>query len=346
MLDETALPKVAKCLESIKGTTTKTVMYVGLIVLILLVPWLTPNDYVLRIVITILLYVVLALGQQLLTGFTGILSLGHAGFYGLGAYTSALLVLNFGVPWPLALLSAAVLACVFGVALGFPCLRVGGDYLTLMTIGFGEIARIVFLRWIPVTRGPMGLPNIPSPQIGPFVFDTNIHYYYLYLCLAAFTYFCIRRVVNSEIGRSLMAIRDDEIAAMTVGIDIARYKVMAFGISTFFAGMAGSMLAHFLRFIGPMNFTMDESLLMMQMVILGGLGSLPGTILGSAILVVTPEIFRVLTDYRQMLNGALMVVLMILRPQGLMGTLGASTALRISLGGIWPFSKKREQAEE
>lgn len=338
---ETILPKVTRHL------TVKTAVYVGLLVLILLVPCLAPNEYILRIAVTIPLYVVFTLGQQLLTGFLGLLSLGHAAFYGIGAYASALLVLEFGTPWPLALLGGAVLACIFGIVLSLPCLRVGGDYLTLMTIGFGEITRIIFLRWIPVTQGPMGLPGIPPPQIGPFVFDTNTHYYYLYLCLAALAYFCTHRVINSQIGRTLTAIRDDEVAAAAMGINIAHYKILTFAVATFFAGMAGSMLAHFLQFIGPMNFTMDESLLTMQMAILGGLGSLPGTIIGVAILVSAPEFFRILTQYRLLLNGTLMLVLMIWRPQGLMGTLGASTARRITLHGILPSSwvKKPEEAE-
>jgi branched-chain amino acid transport system permease protein len=299
----------------------------GLVVLLGL-PRAMPNDYVFRIVIAIVIDVPLALAQNLITGFAGMLTLGQAAFYGIGAYTSALLVMRWGVPWPLALLAAGGVACFFGILVGFPCLRVGSDYLTLMTIGFGEIFRIVALNWMGLTRGPMGLPGVPTPQIGPFVLRTSTQYYYLYLLITALCYLCMYRLTKSHVGRALIAIREDETAAASMGVHLSYYKVLAFAFGTFWAGIAGSMLAHFLNFVGPMTFTLDESLLHMQMAILGGLGSLPGSVLGAAILVSLPQIFQDLYRYRMLINGGLLVALMIWRPQGILGVSAASRAAR------------------
>jgi branched-chain amino acid transport system permease protein len=287
-----------------------------------------PNEYVFRVVIAIVIDIPLALAQNLITGFVGMLTLGQAAFYGIGAYTSALLVMRLGLPWPLALLAAGGVACIFGVLVGFPCLRVGSDYLTLMTIGFGEIFKIVALNWMDLTRGPMGLPGVPAPQIGPFVFNTSVRYYYLYLFIAALCYLCMHRLTGSHIGRALIAIREDETAAAAMGVNLSYYKLLTFAFGTFWAGISGSMLAHFLNFVGPMTFTLDESLLHMQMAILGGLGSLPGSILGAAILVSLPQVFQDLYRYRMLINGGLMVGLMIWRPQGILGVSAAAGATR------------------
>lgn len=298
---------------------------------LLALPQVIPNDYVLRIVIAVIIDIPLALSQNLITGFTGLLTLGQAAFYGIGAYTSAILVMKLGAPWLLALLAAGLLACIFGILLGFPCLRVGSDYLTLMTIGFGEIFHIVVLNWMALTRGPMGLPGVPAPSIGPITFSSSESKYYLYLLIAASCYLFMHRLTKSHVGRALIAIREDETAASAMGINTSRYKLLAFAFGTLWAGVSGSMLAHFLSFVGPMTFTLNESLFHMQMAILGGLGSLPGSVLGAAILVSLPQIFQPLYEYRMLLNGALMVVLMGWRPQGIMGT---SAMARAAAGGV------------
>lgn len=290
------------------------------VAILLALPEFMPNAYVFRVVIAVIIDIPLALAQNLITGFTGMLTLGQAAFYGIGAYTSALLVMRMGAPWPVAFLAAGLVACVFGILLGFPCLRVGSDYLTLMTIGFGEIFHIVALNWMDLTRGPMGLPGVPPPRIGPLVFNTSQRQYYLYLVIAILCYLFMHRLTRSHVGRALIAIREDETAASTMGINVARYKLLAFAFGTLWAGFSGSMLAHFLAFVGPMTFSLNESLFHMQMAILGGLGSLPGSVLGAAILVSLPQIFQPLYEYRMLLNGALMVILMAWRPQGIMGT--------------------------
>ncbi len=289
----------------------------GLVLLVL--PLVLPSAYVLHMIITIIIYIPLALAQNLITGFAGMLTMGQAAFYGVGAYTSALLVMRLGLPWPVAFLAAGLVAALFGIVVGVPCLRVGSDYLTLMTIGFGAIFSAVATNWVPVTRGSMGIPGVPPASIGPLVFNTLPRQYYLYLAISAACYFFMYRLTHSHIGRALIAIREDEIAASTMGIHLSNYKVLAFTFGALWAGFSGSMLAHFLAFVGPQSFTLDESLLHVQIAILGGFGSLPGSIIGAAILVSMPQIFQDIYKYRMLLNGILLLMLMAWRPQGIMG---------------------------
>lgn len=325
---------------SISRTNQLAILGAGSLLLLAL-PQMVTDEYALRVIIAIVIDIPLALAQNLITGFGGMLTLGQAAFFGIGAYTSALLVLKLNVPWPLAFLAAGLVAGLFGVLLGFPCLRVGSDYLTLMTIGFGEIFHIVTLNWMELTRGPMGLPGVPPPEIGPIVFDSGPRQYYLYLAIAILCYLFMYRLTRSHIGRALVAIREDETAAGTMGINVSFFKVLAFASGTMWAGFAGSMLAHNLMFVGPMTFTINESLFHMQMAILGGLGSLPGSVLGAAILVSVPQIFQPLYQYRLLLYGALMVILMAWRPQGIMGTSAVASSTRRQL--VWqlaPFGRR------
>lgn len=298
------------------------------VVLALSMPAIIPSAYILQTVITIIIYIPLALSQNLITGFAGMLTMGQAAFYGLGAYTSALLVMRLGVPWPIAFLAAGLVAAIAGVIVGVPCLRVGSDYLTLMTIGFGVIFSAVATNWVALTRGSMGMPGVPPASIGPLVFNTLPKQYYLYLLIAAACYFFMYRLTNSHIGRALIAIREDEIAASTMGINIAYYKVLAFTFGALWAGFAGSMLAHLLAFVGPQSFTLDESLLHVQMAILGGFGSLAGSVIGAAILVSLPQIFQDIYKYRMLINGILLLMLMAWRPQGIMGKSAIAMTVR------------------
>ena len=227
-------------------------------ILVIAFPVIAPSDYILRIMIWVIIDIPLVLSQNLITGFTGLLTLGQAAFYGIGAYTSALLVMRLGVPWPFALLASGLVAGLFGVLLSIPCLRVGSDYLTLMTIAFGEIFYIVSLNWMQLTRGPLGIPGVPPPQIGPIIFSNPKSIYLLYLCITALCYLFMHRVTHSHVGRALIAIRDNETAASAMGINVKNYKMLAFGIGTMWAGISGSMLAHFLNFVGPQTFTLNR----------------------------------------------------------------------------------------
>jgi branched-chain amino acid transport system permease protein len=287
--------------------------------ILLLLPLFVKNPYYLHIIISIGLYVLLSLSLNLVTGFTGQLALGHAAFYGLGAYTSALLLIRFGVSYWVALILSAIITGIFGVLLGLPALRLKGDYLGIVTLGFGEIVRLVLVNWYDLTRGPLGLPGIPAPKIGSFVFDSRVPFYYLILVLVIFTVFFMYKLVNSGVGMAMITVKEDEIAAQSIGIYPIKYKLLAFSIGAAFAGIAGSFYASYISFISPDTFLFVDSVTILAMVVLGGLGSIPGSIVGAAVLVVIPEFLRFMSNYRMVLFGALMVLIMIYKPQGFWG---------------------------
>jgi branched-chain amino acid transport system permease protein len=286
---------------------------------VLFAPLVVTDEYLLHILITIGLYVVLTLSLNLVTGYTGQFSMGHAAFYGIGAYIAALSMLNAGLSFWLAVFLSAVLTAVFGFFLELPALRLQGDYLGIVTLGFGEIVRLVFVNWVDVTRGPMGLPGIPAPQIGSYVFTGKTPYYYLILILVTLTIFTMYRLTNSRLGLGLVTVREDEVAASAIGINTTKLKLMAFTIGAFFAGITGAFYASYISFISPDSFMFIDSVTILAMVVLGGMGSIPGSLIGATVLVIAPEILRFLADYRMLLYGLMMIVMMIYKPEGFWG---------------------------
>ena len=283
-------------------------------------------EYLLHILVITGIYIILTLSLNLIVGYTGLASLGHASFFAVGAYTSSLLALNLGVTPLLGLLIGACASCLLGVVIGFPSLRLKGDYLALATFGFGVIVYSVAKNWVGLTRGPMGLPGIPQPTLFFIHFDSLISYLLLVTFFVLVTIFVIRRIVNSPFGRVLQGIREDEIACKSLGKNTDRYKIWVFVIGAGFAGIAGSLYAHYITFIDPSSFTVMESILIILMVVFGGLGSITGSLLGASIMVILPELLRFLgmpssiaAPMRQMIYGALLVILMLKRPQGLVG---------------------------
>jgi branched-chain amino acid transport system permease protein len=283
-------------------------------------------EYLLHILVITGIYIILTLSLNLILGYTGLASLGHAAFSCVAAYTSALLALNYGVSSWLGLLIGAVVAALSGLVIGFPSLRLKGDYLALATFGLGVIVYSVTKNWVSLTRGPMGLPGIPGFSILGYEFSSVWHYLIIVLLFVVLTYFVIRRVVNSPFGRTLQAIREDEVAALAMGKNVNKYKLTVFVIGAFFAGIAGSLYAHYITFIDPSSFTVMESITILLMVVFGGMGSLSGSFVGAAILVILPEMLRFLgmpssvaAPLRQMIYGLLLVILMLKRPQGILG---------------------------
>ena len=284
-------------------------------------------EYFLHILVITGIYVILTLSLNLVVGYTGLAALGHAAFSCVGAYTSSLLALKYGLsPW-LGLLIGACVAAVLGAVVGAPSLRLKGDYLALATFGLGVIVYSIAKNWVAVTRGPMGLPGIP----GFSIFGGEISAVWSYLILVAvfvvLTYLVMHRIVSSPFGRILRAIRDDEIAALAMGKNVNKYKIIVFVVGAFFAGIAGSLYAHYITFIDPSSFTVMESIAILLMVVFGGMGSLGGSFVGAAILVIFPEMLRFLgmpssvaAPLRQMIYGLLLIVLMLKRPQGVLGT--------------------------
>lgn len=283
-------------------------------------------EYLLHILIFCGIYIILAESLNLIIGFTGIPSLGHSAFYCIGAYTSTLLALNLGIsPW-IGLLAGAIIASILGIIIGYPSIRLKGDYLALATFGMAVIIYSIAKNWVNLTRGPMGLPGIPSFKIFSFAIDATWTYLILTLILAVLTVFIINRIAKSPFGRILKSIREDEIASETLGKNVIKYKLLVFIIGAFFAGIAGSLYAHYITFIDPSSFTITESITILLMVILGGLGSIRGSIIGAVVLVLLPEILRfvgmpssIAAQVRQMIYGLCLILLMIARPQGIMG---------------------------
>jgi branched-chain amino acid transport system permease protein len=295
-------------------------LVIALIVLALALPLAVRNGYVLQTLGIGWLYAILAISLTLVSGTAGLISLGHAGLLAIGAYASALLAIKLKLPVGLSILAAGFITAVLGTVLIFPSFRLRGHYVTIATLGIGEIVTLVILNWDGLTMGPMGLTAIPplsfasSRELGPiWIYETSL---VLLLLLALLQH----RLLASHLGRTLRAMRDDDVAARCFGISLDRYKGLAFAVAGFAAGVAGAMLAHVYSYVNHETFTAQVSLLALTMVILGGLGNVAGAILGAVLLVSLPEIFRAVAEYRLLLYGIALLLLIRFRPQGLLGT--------------------------
>ncbi|MBW1749470.1 MAG: branched-chain amino acid ABC transporter permease [Deltaproteobacteria bacterium] len=281
------------------------------------------STYQTNIMITALMYVVLGLGLNIVVGVAGLLDLGYVAFYAVGAYSYALLNLHFGLGFWTVLPIGGLLAASFGIILGFPVLRLRGDYLAIVTLGFGEIIRLILENWNDFSRGPSGISNIPRPGFFGMEMTLNqsISYlYYLMIALVIFTIFVVNRLQNSRIGRAWFALREDEIACQAMGIDKTRTKLSAFSLGAFWAGMVGVIFAAKTTFVNPASFTFLESAIILCIVVLGGMGSIIGVIIAALILMLLPEYLRAFSDYRMLVFGGTLVLMMVFRPLGIIST--------------------------
>lgn len=265
------------------------------------------NDYTLQIITITCINIIIVSGLNLITGVTGQLSLGHSAFMSIGAYASALLMMKGGLPFPLAIASATVIAGFMGALLGLPILRLRGDYLAIATLGFCEIVRVFFLN-LPIAGKALGINSIP--------YETTT---LLTVILAAFGLIFMRNLERSRFGLALRSIREDEIASEMMGINIARYKVFAFAIGSAFAGLGGALYAHQITFISPNDFGFMKSIELLCMLVLGGMGSLVGVVAGTLALTAIPEVLRFVSEYRLVTYGVVLIFMMVFRPQGLFG---------------------------
>ena len=278
---------------------------------ILLLAALDPDPYRSELYATAALYALLALGLNIIVGFAGLLHLGYAALFAVGAYTYALLNLQTGCPFWIGLPLAGLAAAVAGFLLGLPAIRVRGDYLAIVTLGFGEIIRIVVTNLEHWTGGPNGLMGVASPAIGSFTFGVNSKpYFFLLSGLVALTAVACSRLKKSRIGLAWSALRQDELAASCMGIHARELKLLALGLGGWVAGLAGAVFAAKQGTVTPDSFDFIVSVMILAMVILGGLGSVPGVILGAAVLTITPELLREFASYRMLLFGLLMIVVM------------------------------------
>ncbi|MEG1418116.1 MAG: branched-chain amino acid ABC transporter permease [Oscillospiraceae bacterium] len=271
------------------------------------------SKFAMRLAVFSGIYILLATSLNFISGIAGQVSLGHAAFFGIGAYTSALLALKLNMDFSLCILAAGIVSALIGWLVALPAMRLSGGYLAIVTLGFGQIVYIVLLNWIDFTRGPMGLVGIPSPVYFGFKFREPKYYYFIVLALCIVVLLIFKNLINSRFGRNLRAIKDDEIAASAMGVNIYRNKVNCFAISSAVAGIAGSLYAHFMLFIDPSKFVGDESTAILSMVVLGGLGSMKGSIIAAILLTLLPELLRGFSRYRMLIYGILLVSVMLIR---------------------------------
>ena len=289
------------------------------------------STYQTTIMTTVLMYVVLGLGLNIVVGLAGLLDLGYVAFYAVGAYSYALLNYHYGLDFWIALPVGALIGAGFGILLGFPVLRLRGDYLAIVTLGFGEIIRLILENWNDFSFGPSGIANIPRPSFPGIQFSlhtSTIYMYFLMICLVLFTIFVVNRLQNSRIGRAWVALREDEIACQAMGIDKVKTKLTAFALGATWAGMVGVIFAAKTTFINPASFTFLESAMILSIVVLGGMGSIPGVVIGAFILILMPEYLRAFSDYRMLLFGGILVIMMVFRPQGIICNVRRSYELK------------------
>lgn len=293
-------------------------------------PFMSPGDYLIRLINIGIIYAILAVSLNFVLGCAGQISLGHAGFFGIGAYTSAILTQAGSgyLFWP-AFLMSGVTAGIAGLIIGVPALRLKGHYLAFGTLGFGEIIRIVLYNWREVTRGTDGIGRIPSPAVFGFEFDTDQKYYFLCIVMLLLVLGLAHRTQTSKYGRGFAALRDAEMAAGTTGVNVTRLKILAFAISSVLAGFAGSLYAHLVGFISPDTFTFEVTAQVLSMVLIGGMGTTFGPVLGAAFIIALPELLRVSKEYYQVIYGAGVAFAVLFLPQGILGLLQRKNAMKV-----------------
>lgn len=298
-------------------------------VLALAFPYLGLGSYNLHLAVSAGLYALAALGLNLITGYAGQLSLGQAAFYGIGAYTAALLALRAHWPAFAAIPLAVLAAACWGVALGFPTLRLRGPYLVIATLAFGEITRLTFLNWTALTGGPNGLSGIPTLFPGGLLpgdaSGKALAYYAVWALVGLIAYFN-RQLIHSRSGRALLALREDPLAAQAVGIDVAAYRILAFTLGAALGGLAGALYVYYIGFVSPESFTIAESIYILVLVVVGGRGTIAGPIVGAVGVTYLLENLRGLAAWRLTIYGALLFACVTLAPEGLVGLYGRLTS--------------------
>lgn len=285
--------------------------------IIIIIPILTPNMYIMQIVNMICIYIILGTSINVLTGFTGQLSLGQAAFFGVGAYTTALLNTRAGLQFIPCMIGSVLITALFGIVLAVPALKVKGSYLALLTMGFGEVVRIVMINWTPVTNGTAGILGIESPVLFGFAFDSLKKYYFLIVAFVILGLAYQNMIIHTRTGRAFVAVREDNEAAELTGINVTGYKIRAFVLSAIYCGMAGCLYAMMIRYISPDTFTNNISSVILWTAIVGGFGTVAGPVLGGIIMQVLPEALRFLGDWRLVVYGVILLIVILRFPGGL-----------------------------
>ena len=289
------------------------------LVLLALFPVVVTDLYIQRIAVVSCIFAILASSLGILVGQVRLVSAGHAGFFGIGAYTSALLTTKGEMPFLVGFIAAIVLTALVGFLFSLPVLRLRGHYLAMATLAFGIITQMVILNWESLTNGPNGIPGIPYATLFFLDLDTDRKMYYFTFILLLLILWGLHRLYQSPVGRAFHLIREDEVAAATLGVHTVRFKVIAFTLSAGLAGLAGSLFAHYMSFINFDTFSPLESFMILSMVVVGGMQTLLGPVLGAVLLTSIPELLRELSDYRMLIYGVVLVLVLLFRPQGILG---------------------------
>lgn len=283
-------------------------------------------EYLIHLAILISIYIPLAVSLNLLVGYTGLLSVTHAAFYGIGAYATTLFIVNLHMSFIPALIIGILITGVFAFVFGLILSRFRDDYYALVSFGFNIIVFSILLNWEALTRGPLGIPGILRPEIFGFVFSTNLSFLVLSLVFAAIIYAIAQGIIKSSFGRVLKGIREDEEVLSVFGYNTAQFKLTIFTFTAMMAALAGGLFATYISFIDPSSFALNESIFILAIIILGGLANIRGSVLGALFLILLPEMLRfvgfpteIAAQMRQVVYGLLLVILMLYRPQGLMG---------------------------
>jgi branched-chain amino acid transport system permease protein len=296
-----------------------TLSVLGFILFLLIIPRFLTNEYYINTLTLSLTHAIIVVGLNLLMGYAGQISLGHAAFYGLAAYTSAVLTVTFSFPVSAGMIAGIFVAGAVAYLIGIPTLKLKGHYLAMATLGFGVIVYIFFNETIELTGGPSGFTGVPRLNIMGYKFESDISYYYLVSIVLAGVVFLTLNLIHSRTGRALRAIHTSETASQVVGIDIAKYKVFVFVLSALFAGLAGVLYVHNLAFVAPSSFGFNFSVELVTMVVLGGMANVWGSVIGAFFITILPEFLRMFENIEVLLYGAILVLFMIFLPEGIAG---------------------------
>ena len=294
-------------------------LYILLVIVLLILPVLFPKNYIMGVLCRILMYSTLAGALNSINGYSGQTCLGIAGFFCIGAYTEAVLATKLHLSFWLLLPISGIVTALIGLLIALPTLKMRGIYLSIVTLGFSEIVRLIALNWTGVTGGALGIKGIPAPELFGYSIKNAKSYYYIFLVIAALFLFVTNRVVHSRVGRAWMSIREDQLASRSLGVETPKYKAMNFMYGAFWAGVVGAGYAPYVKFIDSTYFTLDEGWNVLSMVIIGGQGTLLGPILGAGIVNFITEILRPIGEWRLVAFAILIIVMLWLRPQGLAG---------------------------
>ncbi len=309
-------------------TIAMRILLAGALVLLAFLPRLFPASYTMGIMCRIFMYCILAGSLNVINGYSGQFNIGHAGFFCIGAYCEAILATRLGFSFWIALPLGGVAAAAVGFLVSLPTLRLRGIYLAIVTLGASEIIRLLALNWEGLTGGPVGIKGIPAPMFFGTRVSRAVQYYYIFYVLVLLFFFSTHRIVKSRVGRAWISIREDELAARSLGVETSRYKSLNFMYGAFWAGIAGAAFAPYFKFISSDMFSLDEGFNILSMVIIGGQGTLAGPIVGSVIVNFLTEFLRPVSQYRMVVYALLIIAMMWVRPQGLVGASNSILAER------------------